>query len=285
MENHGVHQKPKGIKPHFDEKSSTQILQEENTESLAPISHVKMKARLSKTQLEEKINLLSLRQQSARRRHDWTREKDEQGKLVWQRQKHFLDRVMLRQSRERNNSVHSARSQNSRSSGSSSSSINSLSIVSRIVPSPHQRNGRLEFESAEGAVAKNTTEDFEEEVESLYKLPFQQKHAWFAQHIAAMEFPWEVGHFVLEVDRSNLLHDSCEQLLWATPEQLHQPLRVRFTNEPGVDAGGLVREWFTLMTLEIFNSDAGLFQLNGNGDAWMINAASEEASVDHLMVR
>ncbi|SCV05008.1 LANO_0G16468g1_1 [Lachancea nothofagi CBS 11611] len=40
---------------------------------------------------------------------------------------------------------------------------------------------------------------------------------------------------------------------------LRKSLRVEFINEPGIDAGGLRKEWFSLLTRELFNPDNGLF--------------------------
>ncbi|KUF97393.1 5-aminolevulinate synthase [Phytophthora nicotianae] len=222
---------------------------------------------------------------STRRRHEWSRQRNDDGELIWVRKKHYMDRKALKSLRN----LDSLRSQSSaslRDSILSNGSVNSVGIVSRIVVSPKNPTGRLSLEAAEGALAtrgSDSSEFSQDELEQVGSLPFQQKHAWFVQHTAAMEVPWEYGHLLLEIERDNLLHNSCEQLLWATPDQLHQSLRIKFANEPGVDAGGLVREWFTLMTKEVFDDTTGLFYRCGNGDGLMINSASAEASVDHLM--
>ncbi|CAI5730179.1 unnamed protein product [Hyaloperonospora brassicae] len=234
---------------------------------------------------KRRLSVLNLRQQSARRRHEWTRERNTDGQLVWVRKKHFMDRQALKSLR----TLEGLRSQSStslRDSILSNASANSLGIVSRVVVSPKNPTGRLSIESADGALATRCMDNPEfsqDELEQVRSLPFQQKHAWFVQHTAAMEVPWEYGHLLLEIERDNLLHNSCEQLLWATPDQLHQSLRIKFANEPGVDAGGLVREWFTLMTKEVFDDLTGLFFRSPNGDGLRINPASAEASVDHLM--
>ncbi|CEG44370.1 hect e3 ubiquitin [Plasmopara halstedii] len=245
----------------------------------------KSMARSNREMFKRKLSALNLRQQSARRRHEWSRERNDDGELVWVRKKYFMDRKALKTLRN----MDSLRSQSSvslRDSILSNGSVNSVGIVSKIVISPKNPTGRLSLETAEGARAfrcSDSSEFSQDELGQVASLPFQQKHAWFVQHTAAMEVPWEYGHLLLEIERDNLLHNSCEQLLWATPAQLHQSLRIKFANEPGVDAGGLVREWFTLMTKEVFDDATGLFCRSGNGDGLMINPASAEASVDHLM--
>lgn len=245
-----------------------------------PTGPSKTSSKMKREFFKRKLSALNLRQQSARRRHEWIRERNDEGELVWIRKKHFLDRKALR-------SLRSMSSSSLRESIVSNSSTNSVGIVSRIVVSPKNPTGRLELDTPDGAVATRSSSNSpfsQDELEQVSSLPFQQKHAWFVQHTASMEVPWEYGHLLLEIERDNLLHNSCEQLLWATPEQLHQSLRIKFANEPGVDAGGLVREWFTLMTKEVFDDSTGLFYTSGNGDGLMINPASSEASVDHLMV-
>ena len=152
---------------------------------------------------------------------------------------------------------------------------------------PKHPDGRMSFELAEGKNAfqsMNTALFTSADLKEVSQLTFQQKHAWFVQYTSTMEIPWEYGHMLLEIDRGNLLHNSCEQLLWASHDQLHQSLRIKFLNEPGVDAGGLEREWFTLMTEEIFDERTGLFSACMGQNAYMIRPTSNEASDDHLMV-
>ncbi|KAI9993500.1 hypothetical protein PInf_015607 [Phytophthora infestans] len=242
-------------------------------------------AKINREFFKRKLSVLNLRQQSARRRHEWSRQRNDDGELIWVRKKHYMDRKALKSLRNLDN-LRSQSSTSLRDSIISNGSVNSVGIVSKIVVSPKNPTGRLSLETADGALAtrgSDSSEVSQDELQQVGSLPFQQKHAWFVQHTAAMEVPWEYGHLLLEIERDNLLHNSCEQLLWATPDQLHQSLRIKFANEPGVDAGGLVREWFTLMTKEVFDDSTGLFYRCGNGDGLMINPASAEASVDHLM--
>ncbi|KAF0695552.1 hypothetical protein As57867_013542, partial [Aphanomyces stellatus] len=241
-----------------------------------------------------RLNSLNIRQKGARRRHDWVRNVDEaSGEIVWGRNRDVLDHKVLKrivppikeQPKTTDDDLPMLR--DSISSIGSVGSVASIGYVSKLVMTPRHPDGRMSFEVAEGQRAfhtMNTSQLFSStELKEVSHLTFQQKHAWFVQYTSTMEVPWEYGHMLLEIDRANLLHNSCEQLLWASIDQLHQSLRIKFLNEPGVDAGGLEREWFTLMTEEIFDERTGLFSACMGHNAYMIRPTSADASEDHLM--
>ena len=51
--------------------------------------------------------------------------------------------------------------------------------------------------------------------------------------------------------------------------------RIEFSGEPGIDSGGVTREWFELVTEQIFNPDLGLWLSSINNQVCMlINPAS-----------
>lgn len=64
-------------------------------------------------------------------------------------------------------------------------------------------------------------------------------------------------YFRVKVRRDYIVQDSlrCIQL---NPNNLKKSLRVQFINEPGVDAGGLKKEWFLLLTRKLFSPQAGM---------------------------
>lgn len=64
-------------------------------------------------------------------------------------------------------------------------------------------------------------------------------------------------YFRVKVRRDYIVQDSlrCIQL---NPTNLKKSLRVQFINEPGVDAGGLKKEWFLLLTKALFSPHAGM---------------------------
>ncbi|KGG50575.1 hypothetical protein DI09_171p50 [Mitosporidium daphniae] len=68
---------------------------------------------------------------------------------------------------------------------------------------------------------------------------------------------------VVRIPRSPLremLHASIIQLLNASPPQLRGRIKVEFQGEPGIDAGGLLREWLQLLIHALMDPTLGLFQ-------------------------
>lgn len=68
----------------------------------------------------------------------------------------------------------------------------------------------------------------------------------------------------INVRRSSVLVDSFEQLRNKSREQWLTLFHVNFTNEQGIDAGGLTKDWFSLIAKEIFNPNFALFNLTEN---------------------
>lgn len=66
-------------------------------------------------------------------------------------------------------------------------------------------------------------------------------------------------HFKVRVRRDHVTQDSIA-CIQNHPQDLKKSLRVEFVNEPGIDAGGLKKEWFLLLTRELFHPGHGLFQ-------------------------
>ena len=51
-------------------------------------------------------------------------------------------------------------------------------------------------------------------------------------------------------------------------EDLKGKLTVEFVGEEGIDAGGLVKEWFILISREVFNPNYALFKPSSNGNTF-----------------
>jgi hypothetical protein len=68
----------------------------------------------------------------------------------------------------------------------------------------------------------------------------------------------------VEVRRSEILRDSFRRLRNVEPADWLGHLFVRFRDEPGIDDGGLTREWFELLVKDLFDPLYGLFGSSKN---------------------
>lgn len=90
------------------------------------------------------------------------------------------------------------------------------------------------------------------------------------------------GKCDLKVRRNNILEDSYGAVMAHTGEDLKKRLMVNFDNEDGLDYGGVSREWFFLLSHEIFNPSYGLFEYSTHDNYTLqINHASG-INPDHL---
>jgi E3 ubiquitin-protein ligase NEDD4 len=88
----------------------------------------------------------------------------------------------------------------------------------------------------------------------------------------------------MNVRRQYLLGDSVDAVMSLSRKDLRKLWRFEFIGEMGIDAGGLAREWFQLVTKEIFDPDMGLWQSSAvNQMCMQINPASEFCCEDHLV--
>lgn len=65
----------------------------------------------------------------------------------------------------------------------------------------------------------------------------------------------------LTVRRSHLVSDSLNEIA-RKQHDLKKKLKVTFAGEPGLDMGGLTKEWFLLLIKQIFQPDYGMFTYN-----------------------
>lgn len=166
----------------------------------------------------------------------------------------------------------------------------SLAFVSQLAQTPRHPEGRMtfkEYREVDARVASRGYEISEQDLEILEQvaaLPFKDKYAWFLEQTSALIKPWEDGHLKMRVHRENILVESMEQLLGVQMEHIHMPLRIEFIGEVAIDAGGLEREWFALVTDRLFDETIGLFMCaHVDSLAYVINPNSVEASADHLL--
>lgn len=65
-------------------------------------------------------------------------------------------------------------------------------------------------------------------------------------------------YFKVRIRREYIVQDSL-RCIKLNAANLKKSLRVQFINEPGIDAGGIKKEWFLLLTKSLFSPQAGMF--------------------------
>lgn len=73
----------------------------------------------------------------------------------------------------------------------------------------------------------------------------------------------------LNISRNNILEDALSQLNKPdSVKNLRKPLKVTFKGEPGMDEGGLTKEFFHLITQQLFDPNFGMFTVKNKAFCW-----------------
>jgi hypothetical protein len=129
---------------------------------------------------------------------------------------------------------------------------------------------------------KGTSVNYQE-LNTIAQLPFQQKVDWLKAQFNALRTPWEEGHIKLKVRRSSCLQDSMDAIESIEADDMKKIFRFEFIGEPALDAGGVAREFFTIISEQLFNPDCGLFLYSAvNQMCMQINHNSGIANEFHL---
>jgi len=98
-----------------------------------------------------------------------------------------------------------------------------------------------------------------------YFLDFDNKRAYFRNELRKSH---KRSAIRLNVSRSNVFIDSYTQLASKPTEEMMGRLRVSFRGENAFDAGGVTREWFTILSRAMFNPDFCLFKRSAHGNTY-----------------
>jgi E3 ubiquitin-protein ligase HUWE1 len=105
-------------------------------------------------------------------------------------------------------------------------------------------------------------------------IDFDNKKAYFRSRIRHQHDQHISGPLRISVRRAYVLEDSYNQLRMRSPQDLKGRLNVQFQGEEGIDAGGLTREWYQLLSRVIFDKGALLFTTVGNDATFQPNPNS-----------
>jgi hypothetical protein len=96
--------------------------------------------------------------------------------------------------------------------------------------------------------------------------PFAAKLEWFRAQLKVLKVPWDEGGKVkVQVERGNLLQHAFEGFSALPAEKFRNVFEIEFLGEPGLDCGGVAREFYELTSAALFNPDVGLFEAGGTG--------------------
>ncbi|RHY06144.1 hypothetical protein DYB36_011491 [Aphanomyces astaci] len=93
------------------------------------------------------------------------------------------------------------------------------------------------------------------------QLPFPRKyHLWLTQVAQVKErYHHRLVYIRTTRQAATVVTATVSRLMALSPDELHYPLNIRFAGEPGVDAGGLEREWYNVVTTALFDPHNGYF--------------------------
>lgn len=107
-----------------------------------------------------------------------------------------------------------------------------------------------------------------------FLLDFENKRIYFKSALRDLRRGGSHDNIKLNVRRHEVFMDSFHQLKVRSPAEMHGKLRVNFVNEEGLDAGGVTREWYELLSREMFNPNYALFIPSANGVSFQPNSMS-----------
>ncbi|KAM7466704.1 hypothetical protein LguiB_014266 [Lonicera macranthoides] len=105
-------------------------------------------------------------------------------------------------------------------------------------------------------------------------IDFDNKRAYFRSRIRHQHEQHLSGPLRISVRRAYVLEDSYNQLRMKPTQDLKGRLNVHFQGEEGIDAGGLTREWYQLLSRVIFDKGTLLFTTGGNDATFQPNPNS-----------
>lgn len=83
-----------------------------------------------------------------------------------------------------------------------------------------------------------------------YKRDFRRKLIYFRSQPALRPVP---GQCHIKVRREHIFEDAYAEIMRQAPADLRKRLMIKFDGEDGLDYGGLSREFFFLLSHEMFN--------------------------------
>lgn len=112
-----------------------------------------------------------------------------------------------------------------------------------------------------------------------YKRDFRRKVIYFRSQPALRILP---GQCHIKVRRSHIFEDSYQEIMRQTPEDLKKRLMIKFDGEEGLDYGGVSREFFFLLSHDMFNPFYCLFEYSSHDNYTLQINPNSGVNPEHL---
>ncbi|KAG9321027.1 hypothetical protein KVV02_004988 [Mortierella alpina] len=112
-----------------------------------------------------------------------------------------------------------------------------------------------------------------------YKRDFRRKLIYFRSQPALRPVP---GQCHLKVRRSHIFEDAYHEIMRQSPTDLKKRLMIKFEGEDGLDYGGLSREFFFLLSHEMFNPFYCLFEYSAHDNYTLQINPHSSINSEHL---
>lgn len=112
-----------------------------------------------------------------------------------------------------------------------------------------------------------------------YKRDFRRKVIYFRSQPALRILP---GQCHIKVRRDNIFEDSYQEIMRQTPEDLKKRLMIKFDGEEGLDYGGVSREFFFLLSHDMFNPFYCLFEYSSHDNYTLQINPNSGINPEHL---
>jgi E3 ubiquitin-protein ligase NEDD4 len=112
-----------------------------------------------------------------------------------------------------------------------------------------------------------------------YKRDFRRKLVYFRSQAIVRPTPGQV-HIVIR--REHIFEDSFSEIMRYPPAELKKRLMIKFQGEEGLDYGGLSREFFFLLSHEMFNPFYCLFEYSAHDNYTLQINPHSDVNPEHL---
>ena len=92
---------------------------------------------------------------------------------------------------------------------------------------------------------------------------FEEKQSIFKVNLQQLKIDWRQGSDFITINRDKIIESSMEEL---SKVNIYKEIKVRFKGEEEGDAGGMIREWLTLLFQEFQKSENKLFSKADTSD-------------------